>query len=361
MPKSFSACAILIALAAAVFCAPRAAAASPDQGKALVYVQGPEHPARKVPCDRACLKGFVDKYFAALSSRCPCTLALAPDVKYTENGEVVAPGEGIWKTFSGIGKYHIYLEDPANSEAGYYGDFTEFNGALFGMMAMRLKIKDQRITEIEVIVDREQLRPTGGLGMNTAGVMTPRMIDEIHPKPFASPDPVLLQALTPATRTPRAQMTAALDRYFEGYAQSKSSLVPFADRCSRRENGILTANNASGPVIDPAQPGFAAYGGTCAQELDAGFFSALAKPRDHRNLVVDEQQGLVLSLTLFDNEGDIRSVPVPQVGEVKVPTAFLRPITYFKPQLFKIEKGKILAIEGLSWALPFGMTSGWGD
>jgi len=43
-----------------------------------------------------------------------------------------------------------------------------------------------------------------------------------------------------------------------------------------------------------------------------------------------------------------------------VPSEFLRPISYLAPQLFKIENGKIREIEGLSWAMPFGMPSGWG-
>jgi len=50
---------------------------------------------------------------------------------------------------------------------------------------------------------------------------------------------------------------------------------------------------------------------------------------------------------------------VPGVGAVAVPQNLLRPITFLKPQLFKIEAGKIREIEGLSWPVPFGMPSGW--
>ena len=74
---------------------------------------------------------------------------------------------------------------------------------------------------------------------------------------------------------------------------------------------------------------------------------------------MDEQQGLVLNLALFDNEGNVKTVAVPGVGDVAVPGNFLRPITFLKPQLFKIEGGKIREIEGLSWPVPFGMPSGW--
>jgi hypothetical protein len=97
----------------------------------------------------------------------------------------------------------------------------------------------------------------------------------------------------------------------------------------------------------------------CAQELDEGFFSALSKVRGVRQLVVDEAQGLVLDLSFFDNEGNVKSVSVPGVGNVVVPSDFLRPLTYMAPQLFKIENGKIRQIEGFAWPVPFGMTSGW--
>jgi hypothetical protein len=332
--------------------------ASPDQGKNLTRLPARPGAAVSGPCDRTCLTGFVDQYFQAMLKRCPCGLALAQNVKYTENGQNVEPGEGIWKTFTGRGTYRVYLADPETGEAGYYGDFTEF-GRLKGVMALRLKVKDHQITEVEVIIARQELRPKGGLGDNTAGVMTPVMIDEVDPSGFISPDVALLAPLDAAERTPRAEMIAATKSYFEAFAQKKGSDAPFADGCSTRENGIATTNNADGPVIDPAQPGFHAFGGGCAEQIDQGFFGAIEKVRDARPLVVDEQQGLLLNMALFDNEGAVKSVAVPGVGNVAVPRSFLRPITFLKPQLFKIEAGKIRGIEGLSWPVPYGMPSGW--
>jgi len=362
MRKAFLGCALLTVLFVASYGIAVSAAASPDDGKSSVLLSSPSRPVRSAACDRDCLKGLIDKYFDALNSRCPCSIALAPDVKYTENGQIVKPGEGIWKTFTGRGKYRVYLADPATGEAGYYGDFNEFKGTLFGMMALRLKVEDRQITEIEMIIVREQLRPgSGGLGANTAGVMTPKMIDELKPGGFIAPDPILLQRSTAATRTPRNQMIAAVNRYFDGYEQSKASIVPFAEHCSHRGNGIMVANNTGGPVVDPAQPGFRVFGQSCSQELDSGFFSALSKGRDRRQLVVDEDHGVVLVLTLLDDEGDVKSVQVPGIGPVIVPPEFLRPITYLTPQLFKIENGKIRQIEGLAWPVPYGMRSGWDD
>ena len=357
MSRGFLRVALLIAFMAVVCGLASRGFACPDEGKSLVTLPLPSHAAAG-PCDRACLYKFVDMYFDALVSHCACGISLAPDVKYTENGQGVKPGEGIWKTFTGRGTYRVYLADSANGEVAYYGDYNEFK-TLFGVIALRLRVKDHQITEVEAILDRQQLRPGGGLSLNTAGVMTPVMIDELKPGGFISPDAALLKPTPAAERMTRDQLIATADHYYEGFAQNKGSIVPFADGCARRENGILATNNNAGPVLDPAQPSFRAYSQSCAGELDRGFFSALMKLGEKRYWVIDEEQGLALSLALFDNEGNVKTVSVAGVGNVTVPRAFLRPITFLAPQIFKIEGGKVVQIEGLSWPVPYGKRSGW--
>jgi hypothetical protein len=345
---------VLVAICAAVRL-PRAAA---DEGKSLVLAPAPPTAGSPGECNRDCLYAFIDRYFDAMLSRSPSSLAMAPDVRYTENEQGVKPGEGIWKTFSGRGTYRVYLADPATGEAGYYGDINEDSGLLLGVVALRIKVSEHRITEMEVITVREENRPKGGLGMNTAGVMTPRMIDELDAREFIVPSPVLLGPI--ASPENRGQLVGATKGYFDAFQQSQSSLAPIDQRCSRRENGMMATNNPDGPVVDRAQPAFRLFSGSCAEEMDRGFFSALWKVRDVRPLVVDEKQGLVLNLAFLDNEGDAKSVPVRGVGPVAVPVEFRRPITFMAPQLFKIENGKIREIEGLSWPVPFGMRSAWG-
>jgi hypothetical protein len=331
--------------------------AAPDEGKNLTRASYPLAPAVPGECNRECLYQFVDKYFDAMLSRCPCNLAFAPDAKYTENEIAVQVGEGMWKTFSGRGTYRVYLADPANGEAGYYGDITEDNGLLVGMIALRIKVKDHRVTELETITVRQQKRPKGGLGLNTAGIMTPRTMDELDPAGLISPGTALLEPLAAAET--RDQLLAATSGYFQAYGQGKASLASFASQCSQRKNGIAATDNPDGPVPDKAQPSFHVFSESCAGEIDRGFFPALAKVRDSRPLVVDEKQGLVLNLAFFDDEGNIKSVDVAQVGAVAVPIEYQRPMTFVAPQLFKIEAGKIRAIDGLSWAVPFGMPSAW--
>lgn len=337
-----------------------AAPANADEGKNLSHAPAPMVAGAPGECNRDCLYAFVDKFFDAMLSRCACNIAMAPDVKYTENELAVKPGEGMWKTFSGRGTYRVYLADPANGEAGYYGDITEDAGLLPGVIALRMKVKEHRIIELETITVREQKRPKGGLGLNTAGIMTPRMFDELDPKGFVSPDAALLEPVGAAET--RDQLVGATKGYFDAYAQDKGSAASFAGQCARRENGFAATNNPDGPAPDKAQPSFHVFSESCAEELSRGFFSGFAKVRDAQPLVVDEKQGLVLDLAFYDNEGDVKSVAVAGVGNVAVPVEYRRPFTFMAPQLFKIEGGKIHEIEGLSWAVPFGMQpAAWGN
>jgi hypothetical protein len=323
-----------------------------DEGKNLTHTPMPAAPAIPGECNRECLYGFVDKFFDALTTRWPGNLAMAPEAKYTENEIEVKPGEGMWKTFSGRGTYRVYLADPANGEVGYYGDVTEFAGALQGVIALRMKIKDHRVTEIETITVREQKRPKGGLGLNTAGIMTPRTLDELDPKGFVSADVALLEP--PHAAESREQLLGATKGYFEAYAQGKGSAAAFDAKCARRENGYAATNNADGPAPDKAMASFHLFSESCAGEIDRGFLPGIEKVRDARPLVVDEKQGLVLDLAFFDNEGDVKSVAVAGVGNVAVPVEYRRAFSFMTPQLFKIEAGKIREIEGISWAVPFG-------
>jgi hypothetical protein len=313
-------------------------------------------------CDRNCLRALIDQVFDAMIARCFCRAPLADNVKYTENGQIVKPGEGLWRTLSTLGEYRVYLSDPATGQAGYYGDINE--KGLLGMLALRLKAQSHRITEIEVIVAREQLRPgsgkaDAGLAENTAGIMTPRMLNELQPRGFARVDPLLRHIVPRADRVPRTQLIAITDRYFDAFAQAKGFMAPLDEGCVRRENGIPATGNPDGPVVDPEQPAFRLFSQGCEQELDTGFFSALLRLRDLHSLVVDEEQSLVLHLSLFDAAGNIKSVSVPGTGPVAVPPEFLRPVTYVAPRLFKILNGKIRLIEGLAWPVPYGMKSGW--
>src|ERR1017187_4539736 len=62
-------------------------------------------------CDRACLDGFVDNYLDALAVNDPSRLSLTQTVKFTEDGQRLNLGDGLWNTATGRGTYKFYRSE----------------------------------------------------------------------------------------------------------------------------------------------------------------------------------------------------------------------------------------------------------
>src|SRR5678809_969254 len=74
--------------------------------------------AAPAACDRACLEGFVEKYLDAVIDNDPKKVALSPNVRFTEDGQRLLIGDGLWNTMKGKGKYRLFVTDvPAGSVA----------------------------------------------------------------------------------------------------------------------------------------------------------------------------------------------------------------------------------------------------
>ena len=87
-------------------------------------------------CDRTCLTGLVDKYLAALLAHDPGQLPLARVVRFTENGQELRLGDGLWGTATAPGKYRLYVADPEDGQVGLYGSVLEGDYAV--LLALRL-------------------------------------------------------------------------------------------------------------------------------------------------------------------------------------------------------------------------------
>ena len=133
-------------------------------------------------CDRACLNDLVDQYLAALVARDPSRLPLAEGCKFTENGQALKLGDGLWGSASSLGTYKLTFADPEAGQIGFFG-VVEENGHP-QILALRLKVEDRLISEIETIVARKQ------------------------PNAFCKPEglvdrPILSQSLAPSERRSR--------------------------------------------------------------------------------------------------------------------------------------------------------------
>ncbi len=85
----------------------------------------PSGAAAQGDCDRQCLGGKLDDFLQAVVAKDPSTAGLWVGFRQTENALLVAPGEGIWESNSGIGSVDRRYFDPDTGEAEFFGTLKE--------------------------------------------------------------------------------------------------------------------------------------------------------------------------------------------------------------------------------------------
>ena len=79
-------------------------------------------------CDRTCLEGYVSRYLDAMAAHDPGRLPWATHAHFTEDGQELHPGDGLWGTVSGVGHYKLIVADPEDGQVGFYGTVLEDAG-----------------------------------------------------------------------------------------------------------------------------------------------------------------------------------------------------------------------------------------
>jgi hypothetical protein len=281
-------------------------------------------------CDRACLEGFVNQYLDALVARSPFGLPLAPKVKFTENEQVIPLGEGLWGTATGLGTYKLYVSDVKAGQAGFLGTLRENGGPV--AFALRLRVENRRISEIESLVIRDEAAAKSIEAMG-------------------QPDSSFSAGLPASERRSRNELIAIANKYYDGIEQSNGAIVPFDPDCNRVQNGTRTTNNAD-LKIDPTNPWTPLSLG-CKDQFDTRFFSFIHKIEPRRLLIADEERGLVFGFAALLVPGTLQSVNIPGHGAYALPLPYQAPLTIDAAELFKIKSGRILKIEAVQTNLPY--------
>src|ERR1700730_19016277 len=92
---------------------------------AVAFGQGKGKSA--TPCDRACLEPFVDKYLDAMVAHDPSKAPFTRGVKFTENGQRLELGDGLWNTMTGKGTFRLFVTDVEAQQVAFLGSITEAN------------------------------------------------------------------------------------------------------------------------------------------------------------------------------------------------------------------------------------------
>ena len=298
-------------------------------------------------CNRACLEGFVDRYLDAVIANQPGAVPLAPNVRFTEDGQQLVIGDGLWNTLRAKGRYRLFVSDVPAGQVAFLGsieeDHRDPNQGTPALLALRLKVRNQQITEIEQIVIRDE---------NAA-----KRVEAL-----GAPNPLYLQSIPANERMSRADLISTANKYFSGMQQNDGKGdYPFAPDCNRLENG-MQSTNAPTPAgekrPDPkTSTGYSAQW-TCLEQFQSGLLHFVNRIRDRRFVAVDEERGIVFAFGFFDHSGGAtRTFTVPDGRTVTAGP--VQPWTWELAELFKIEKGKIRKIEALLHRSPYGMASGW--
>lgn len=301
------------------------------------------------PCDRACLDGFVDRYLDAVVKHDPSLVPLTKNVKYTENGQRLDPGDGIWRSMVAKGSYRLFVTDPQTGEVTFIGTMREEGRKpgedVPGVIGLRLKVVNRQITEVEMLVCRSD---RAALNFEKLG----------------APDPLFNEAVPSAERMSREDLVKTANMYFSGMQQNDGKGVyPFTDDCDRIEMGSHTTNvkPADGkPIPDPktATNYSAAWG--CKEQFESGLLHFVSRIRDRRFVAVDPERGTVFAFAFFDHEaGNTRTFQTPDGRTVTAGPN--QPWTWEIGEVFKIEKGKIHRIVAIMDHSPYGMLSGWSN
>ncbi|HTT06705.1 MAG TPA: hypothetical protein VMF64_15605 [Steroidobacteraceae bacterium] len=289
-------------------------------------------------CDRVCLEGFVDRYLDALLAHDPARLPVTRDVKFTENGQRLELGDGLWRTMTAKGSYRMVVADTAAGHVAFLGSIRE--AGMPAMLALHLAVRNHRIAQIETLVQRSD---KSALGFEKLG--------------YAWTTPI-----APAERMSRSELVRIANMYFSGMQQNDGKGVyPFAKDCNRIENGTFTTNVPTPPGQtrpDPSSANMYSAQWSCMEQFKSGLLHFVTRIRDRRFVAADPERGLVFSFIFFDHSaGATRTFQTPDGRTV---TAGPRqPWTWELAEAFQIEHGKLHQIMAIMNHVEYGMNSGW--
>jgi len=299
------------------------------------FAQAPGERSAVIPtdCNHACLLGFVHSYMDALVHKDPSRAHFAKDVRFTENDVEMPLGrDGLWGSISGAAPAGLEVADTTTGNAAWFGTVEEHGEPAY--YAMRIKVRDGEIAEVETVVDRK-----GSL-----------------PAPFGDPaklvhDPAFAEVLQPSEQRARERLIAVANGYFSTVELNDGQVfTSFDDDCQRTENGISTTSGNQAA---------AAIAQGCEAQFKLGLYRINKRVRERRYELVDEERGVVVATGFFDHANTFDHYKTNDGKERK--TALKWPNSITLMEAFKIRAGKIYRVEAVFTYVPYFMHNPWAD
>lgn len=270
-------------------------------------------------CNRACLTGFIDTYFNALTANDPSPVPLAANAKITTNGRAMKLGEAFWAG----AERTVYRFDIVNERLGDTGTEAVVLNADGSktMYMVRLKVKDGKISEIETIKANKG---------EADRLWDPDNLKEVSP--------ALQLSMREADQDSYYGLIAAAESYWRAFQTNgtdeyhPANLLPDTRRF---ENGVQTTGMVRNGAFVSAAEGF-----------DKGRFIG-RNLWDRRYPVVDTERGVVLSIVRFGLKDGAKSQSAATANDRLV------------GEFFAVKAGWIQEIHAVLFNLPDAQPTGW--
>lgn len=236
-------------------------------------------------CDRRCLKMFADGYVAAMLKHDTKAVKVSPTVVVSENAKKINFGEGVFATatkfFSGDNQTQ-YVMDTQQGEVGYLGVLDAQGPAFY---ALRLKVSDGAITEIETLVTR---REDGS---------------PFWPEGYLYREAPYIREVPKPVRTSRTGLQKTADLYWRVSGTThKGASIPHTEDCVHFQNGMNT--DWERPLNTWEKDAYVQPSDgriwTCAREVDLTTLKWTTTRGVHH--LFDEERGLVMTWAFADTD-----------------------------------------------------------
>jgi hypothetical protein len=275
--------------------------------------------AQQAPCDRACLTGFIDAYFAALQANNPQALPQAGRARITENGSEKKLAETFWASAEDTA-YRFDIVNPRRGDTGTEAVVRNADGSKT-MFMVRLKVQGGAIIEIETI------KANQGEADRLWG-----------PDQLVAVSPALKQSIRVSERDSYYDLIGTAEGYWRAFQTNgtpqyrRARIAPDSERF---ENGFQTTGMMRDGKFNDTARGF-----------DEGAFLG-RNIWDRRYPVVDEERGIVLSIVRFGLKAGAKSQSVATSNDRLV------------AEFFAIQNGYIREIQAVLFNLPDAKPTGW--
>ena len=267
---------------------------------------------------RAELIGLGRRYLSAVVRHDPTAAALHRDLRATENGREIRPGEGYWRRIEGFAGEQFFV-DQQTQQVVMMG--VAYHDSRPWPFALRLRIEGGAARESEVVVSTD----AKGHFADVEQLLKPDIL-------YDAPIP-------PSRAANREALRAAADSYWEGLERSDGSIPRFHYRCDKFDNGAKTTNTLK-TLLSPD-----ATVHTCASAL-SHTRAARPRARERRYPVLDTELGVAASFVMVDFH-PIPGSPRPDAG------------SFYMMGVFKVVDGELRVVDEIREILPLGALSGW--